>query len=49
MDTTLINDILDLFIPFSVQFAITLYLCEFIFRFIVRLAFARISKNDYIV
>lgn len=48
MDLSIIQQIFDLFIEFSVTFAITLAFMEYIFQFILRIAFGR-SKDKNIV
>lgn len=48
MDNQIILDIFNLFIPFSVTFAILLSLMEYILQFILRTAFGRTRNKDII-
>lgn len=48
MDLAIIQDIFNLFIQFSVTFAVSLAFMEYIFQFILRIAFGR-SKDKNIV
>lgn len=49
MNSELITTIFSYFMPFAVEFAVALYLCEFIFRFIMRLAFGRVNSSDKVI
>lgn len=46
MDLNIIQGIFDSFIPFSIAFAVSLALMEWIFQYIIRTAFG--SKKDII-
>lgn len=45
MEFPQITDIFSLFMPFAVSFALALFLCEYIFQFIIRIAFGRSNKS----
>lgn len=48
MDNQIILDIFNLFVPFAVSFALALSFMEYIFQFIIRIAFGR-SKDKNLV
>ena len=48
MDLSIIQQIFDLFIEFSVTFAVTLAFMEYILQFILLIAFGRIKNKDLV-
>ena len=48
MQLEIIQQIFDLFIPFSVSFSLALALMEYVFQFVLRVAFGRNNNKELI-